>query len=173
MYKIFLYTTVFTLSFFIIWVAVEPIQIKVLLGVIGLTFLVPQIRTRLYKTSFIIRKCKVAFYSSLVFTFLFFSIDIKAFIKDPYIDFTIVFLIFSFSALGYFIYGIPVSLLSDSITTKLKTSRFYASGLIHIGFGLLTYFIGLGLIFPTLCSVIFFLIDEFLRKRESIKRTDY
>jgi hypothetical protein len=144
-------------------VSVEPLQLKVFLWSVCLALLIPQIRKKLFKTSLVIRKCKVALYSTLAFTFLG-CLNLT----DRSIDFAGLYFVFMLSLLGIFIYGIPVSLFSDFITSKLRSSRFYVSGLLHIGFGLLTYFIGFGIlmIFPTFCSIIFFLIDEFLRKRE-------
>jgi hypothetical protein len=169
MYKLFLYTSIFTLVYFIIWVGVESIPIKVVLGIIGLTF-IPQVRRRFYKTPLVIRKSKVALFSSLFLTLMLLILDIKAFIAEPNIDFTdftIIILIFLYSLLGSFIYGIPVSLFSDLVTTNTKKFRFYFSFLVHIGFGLLTFFfLGPVMILSTFCAFLFFLIDEFLRKKE-------
>jgi hypothetical protein len=170
MYKIFLYTSVFSLLFFIIWVGVETIHIKVVLGVIGLTFLIPKVRKKLYKARLLIRKSIVALYTSLILTCLSFIFVFKEVLTKSDFELTnfmLIFAIFLYSALGNFIYGIPVSLFSDLVTANLKKFRIYSSFLIHIGFGLLTcFFIGPGMIFAALCSLIFFLIDEFLRKRD-------
>ncbi|MCT2536216.1 hypothetical protein NC661_16740 [Aquibacillus koreensis] len=168
MYKLFLYSSVFTLIYFIIWVGVESIHIKVILGIVGLTFL-PRVRKNLYKTPLVIRKSKVALYTSLFFTFLLFILDIKALMTEPNMDFTVIILIFLYSFLGSFIYGIPVSLFSDLITANVKKYRFYLSFLVHIGFGLLSFFfLGPLMIIATFIALLFFLIDEFLRKRDYI-----
>lgn len=167
MYKVFLYISLLTLPLFIVWVGVESLQVKVVLGIIWFTILIPQIRKKLYN-SIVIRKIKVALYCSLIFTLLSPFTDIKAF-SDT--GFGILWLIFFFTLLVYLIYGLPVSIVSDLITKKLKTSRFYASGLLHIGFGLVTYFFGLELLLATMCSLVFFLIDELLRLRKVHYRT--
>jgi hypothetical protein len=166
MYKLFLHTSVFTLIYFVIWVGVESIHIKVVLSIIGLTF-IPRVRQKLYKTPLVIRKSKVAIYTSLFITFLLF---ILALITEPNIDstaFNVIFLIFLYSLLGNFIYGIPVSLFSDLITANVKKYRIYLSFLVHIGFGLLSFFfLGSLMILATFFALLFFLIDEFVRKRE-------
>lgn len=168
MYKYFLYTSVFTLIYFIIWIGIESIQIKVVLGIIGLTF-IPKIRKKLYTTPHVIRKSKVAIFASLFFTFLLFILDIKTFILEPNFDFSVNIIIFLSTLLGSVIYGIPVSLFSDLITKNVMKYRFYLSLLVHIGFGLLSFFfLGPLMIFATTFALLFFLIDEFIRKREYI-----
>ncbi|MBN8203493.1 hypothetical protein [Bacillus sp. NTK034] len=170
MYKSFLYALVLTLLYFIIWVGIESIHIKVVIGIIGLTF-IPQVRKKLYKTPLVIRKSKVALYTSLFFTFLLFILDIKSLITETNnssIDFNVIVLIFLSSLLGSFMYGIPVSLLSDFITTNVKRFRFYLSLLVHIGFSLISFFfLGPLMILATIFAFLFFLIDEFVRKREN------
>jgi len=170
MYKSFLYTSVFAVLYFIIWVGVESIQIKVVLFIIGLT-LIPKVRIKLYKTPLVIRKSKVALYTSLFFTFLLFILDNALFTTETKIgftDFSVFILVFFFSLLGSIIYGIPVSLLSDFITTNIKKFRIYLSFLVHFGFGLISFFfLGPLMIIATIFALLFFLIDEIVRKKEN------
>ncbi|MGM0843621.1 MAG: hypothetical protein ACQEUT_01490 [Bacillota bacterium] len=169
MYKLILNISVFTLIYFIIWVGVDSIPIKVMLGMIGLTLL-PKVRKKLYQTQLVIRKSKVALFTSVLLTLGVILPDIDSLIKEPGIllsDFSIVIFIFSTSMLGTFLYGIPVSLFSDLITANGRKYRFYLSFLVHIGFGLLSFlFLGALMNIAVLCALIFFLIDEFLRKKE-------
>ncbi len=166
MSKLFLHTSFFTLIYFIIWVGVESIHIKVVLSIIGLTF-IPQVRKKLYKTPLVIRKSKVALYTSFFFTFFLFILILITKSNINSTAFTVIILIFLYSLLGSLIYGIPVSLFSDLITANVKKYRFYLSFLVHIGFGLLSFFfLGSLMILATFIALLFFLIDEFIRKKE-------
>ena len=169
MYKLFLYASIIILISFIVLSSVDSVPIKVVLGLIGLTF-IPQVRKKLYKTPLVIRKSMVALYTSMLLTLFIIFPDIDSLIKEPNIflsGFTMIIFIFSSSLLGTFIYGIPVSLFSDLIITNVKKYRFYISLLMHIGFGLLSFFfLGSLMMVATLGAILFFLIDEFARKKE-------
>ncbi|WP_108672073.1 DUF6843 domain-containing protein [Peribacillus acanthi] len=69
-----------------------------------------------------------------------------------------------YAGIGNFLYGIPVSLVSDFLTRKLRKSRFIAAAFIHLFFGSITivFVEELG-IFSAICSLIFFLLDEGLK----------
>ncbi len=168
LYKQFLYALFFSMLYLIVWLGVESIQIKIVLGIIGLTF-IPNIRRKVYKVPLVIRKSKVALYTSFCFTFLIFILDIQTSITEPNLNFndvSFITFIFLSSLLGSFIYGIPVSLFSDSITKNVKKYRLHLSFLLHIGFGLITFFfLGPLMVLATLCALLFYLIDEFLRKK--------
>jgi hypothetical protein len=170
-YKFFLYVSVLSMLYLIIWLGIESIQIKIVLGIIALTF-IPNVRRKLYKAPLVIRKSRVALYTSLCFTFLIFIFDITTSITEPNLDFndfSFIILIFLSSLLGSFIYGIPVSLFSDFITINVKKYRLHLSFLVHIGFGLITFFfLGPLMILATLCALLFFLIDTFVKKREHV-----
>ncbi|WP_038704102.1 hypothetical protein [Planococcus sp. PAMC 21323] len=166
MYKVILYLSVVILISFIIWVGVESLPVKVALAIIGLTFL-PKTRKKLYKPLLVIRKGKVAFYASLLFTFLLLIFDIKTVITGSSTDFIFSIFVLSSCLLGNIIYGIPVSLLADLVTTHVRKYRVYLSFLVHIGFGLLSFFfLGPLMVLAAFMAILFFLIDEFLRKRE-------
>ena len=142
----------------IVLVSTTPIIMKTLLAFITIAFLFPVIRKLLFKDKF--RKIKVAFYSSLTFSIGLFLVSIfeePAFNLDG--DFIVVLF---YSLIGNFFYGLPVSLIAEFISMKYFNIRFWLSGLIHIGFGLATYFIDPGgfFIFAVICSIIFFALDE-------------
>ena len=168
MHKCILYIPVVTLISFIIWVGVESLPIKIALAIIGVTFL-PKIRKKLYKPLLVIRKGKVALYASLLFTFILLILDIKTVITEPDINFTFSIFILLSCLLGSIIYGIPVSLLADLITANVRKYRVYLSFLVHIGFGLLSFFfLGPLMVLAAFLAILFFLIDEFLRKKGPI-----
>jgi hypothetical protein len=82
-------------------------------------------------------------------------------------------IILLYAAVGNFLYGIPVSFLSDYFTIKLVKFRFIVAGFIHILFGFLTTFIigGFG-IFAGVCSLLFFLLEELQRKNRLQYKVD-
>jgi hypothetical protein len=81
-------------------------------------------------------------------------------------EFLFIFIVLFYSLIGNFVYGLPVSVLAEWISMKFSTIRFWLSGLIHIGFGLATYFIAPGFSVPSIiCSILFFAFDEITRKR--------
>ncbi|MBT2668330.1 hypothetical protein J7J00_23095 [Bacillus sp. ISL-4] len=157
------YILVFTMLVLltIVLVSTTPIIIKTLLALITIAFLFPVIRKLLFKVKF--RKIKVAFYSSLTFTIGLFLVSI---FEEPSFnfdgDFSLIIIVLFYSLIGNFVYGLPVSLIAEIISMKYFNIRFWLSGLIHIGFGLATYFIDPGgfFIFAVICSIIFFALDE-------------
>ncbi|WP_258265106.1 hypothetical protein [Rossellomorea sp. SC111] len=79
-------------------------------------------------------------------------------------------LVFFFSLFGNFLYGLPVSLIAEVISMRFSSMRAWISGFIHIGFGEVTYFIFPGYSLGAICcAVIFFLIDERMRKNSKEK----
>ena len=66
-----------------------------------------------------------------------------------------------------------VSLIAEFISMKFFNIRFWLSGLIHIGFGLGTYFIEPGFSIPAIiCSIIFFALDEITKKNSPSSSTN-
>ncbi|WP_027408870.1 DUF6843 domain-containing protein [Anoxybacteroides tepidamans] len=111
------------------------------------------------------RKIKSALFSTLALSGSIFLLDfIKGFEENPFINFIVVFI---YAAIGNFLYGIPVSILSDIITKKLVRYRFIAAAWIHILFGLLTIFMIRELwMYSVICSLLFFLSEEWQRRRK-------
>lgn len=169
MYKFLMYTSIVTLIFLIVWVGVESIEIKAALYIIVLTF-IPSIRKKLYKTQLVIRKIIVALYASILSIILIFVFDLITWFTEYNMDsadFSFIILVFLSCLLGSFIYGIPVSLLSDFLTAILKSYRFFLALLIHMVFGFISfYIIDALMVVAMLVALLFFFIDEFLRKRE-------
>jgi hypothetical protein len=164
------YTLIFSALVFlvILFVSSTPILLKSLLIILTIGFLFPHIRRIVFKDRF--RKIKVAFYSSVTFTIGLFLLTFltAVFNEQPFhfstefIPFMIIVLIYSF--IGNFVYGLPVSLIAEFISMKFSTIRFWLSAGIHIGFGLVTYFIVPEFTIPAvICSVIFFTLDEIIR----------
>lgn len=116
----------------------------------------------------ILRKVKVAFHTSILFTFTMFLISLPSIRNDLSFNEHLIpqyLVIFVYSLIGTYIYGLPVSLIAEWVTLRLKFFRLILSGLIHIGFGLITFgFSGDLFIFIVICSVLFFVIDEVLRR---------
>ncbi|WJV32108.1 hypothetical protein QTG56_22300 (plasmid) [Rossellomorea sp. AcN35-11] len=76
------------------------------------------------------------------------------------------FIVLAYSLLGTFVYGIPVSLLSDFLTKGLPKGRIIAAGFIHITLAYLTVFLIGGLAaFAIICAFIFFVIDESIKRK--------
>ncbi|MFF2457722.1 hypothetical protein [Peribacillus simplex] len=164
------YILVFTVlvMFTIVLVSTTPIIIKTLLAFITIAFLFPVIRNLLFKDKS--RKIKVAFYSSLTLTIGLFLVSIfEETSLNSGGDFIVVLF---YSLIGNFFYGLPVSLIAEFISIKYFNIRFWLSGLIHIGFGLATYFIDQGgfFIFAVICSIIFFALDEIAIVYSNLRR---
>ena len=141
----------------IVLVSTTPNIIKTLLAFITIAILFPVIRKLLFKDHF--RKIKVASYSSLTFTIGLYLVSIFKLDGD---SFQTILIVLFYTLMGNFFYGLPVSLIAEFISIKYFNIRFWLSGLIHIGFGLATYFIDPGgfFIFAVICSIIFFALDE-------------
>jgi hypothetical protein len=116
----------------------------------------------------LIRKIKVAFLTSILVTFVTFLIAIPFFLKDLSLNEEIIpqfLLIFIYSLIGNYLYGLPVSLIAEWVTSKLKFFRMALSGLIHIVFSLLTFSLsGDFFFFIVISSVLFFITDEVYRR---------
>ncbi len=66
-----------------------------------------------------------------------------------------------FSLFGNYIYGVPVSFLSEFLTKSLTNSRVYVAGFIYILFAYITVTMIDGFaFFSIICAVLFYLIDE-------------
>jgi Na+/melibiose symporter-like transporter len=143
-------------------------DVVALLGVVLVIFMFPAFRENIVKDKF--RKFKAAIYTSICFTiglFIFYFV-VSLFRGDAYMVegdyFLSVVVVFLLSLLGNFVYGLPVSLVAEVISMKVLRNRRWVSGLIHIGFGAVTYYIYPAFSLPAVCcSVIFFLWDERMR----------
>ncbi|MFT9600700.1 hypothetical protein [Mesobacillus sp.] len=155
---------------FIIYVSTIPAYIKLVLAIFAMAFLVPIARDIMFENK--LRKVRVAFYTSLAFSFGF--IVFSAMQDFSSVDIEIIagfLLVFFFSSIGIFCYGIPASVIAELVSRNFKKYRALVSGSMHIVFGLFTAVFGLSdylepgvFILPTLCSIIFFLIDEYTRR---------
>ncbi|MFJ5759281.1 hypothetical protein ACIQAA_09160 [Neobacillus sp. NPDC093182] len=116
----------------------------------------------------IIRKIKVAFLTSILVTFVTFLIALPSILKDLSLNEELILqflFIFNYSLIGNYIYGLPVSLVAEWVTSKLKSFRMVISGLIHIGFGLLSFNYSGDFFFSiVISSILFFLTDEVYRR---------
>lgn len=161
------YILIFSVLIFLIilLVSTTPVIIKTLLVIITIGFLFPVFRKLLYKDKF--RKIKVVFFTSLTFTMGLFLIAV---IEEQSLELSLgsiafIIVVLFYSLLGNFVYGLPASLIAEFISIRFFNIRFWLSGLIHIGFGLGTYFIIHDLFMPAIiCSVIFFVLDEITKK---------
>lgn len=169
------YILVFSVFVFliIIFVSSTPTLMKALLFMIGIGFLFPIIRKILFKDKF--RKIKVAFYSSLTFTIglLLFSFLSSSFGEHSFnVDGELIgffMIVLFFSLIGNFCYGLPVSLIAEWISMRFSQIRFFLSGILHIGFGLVTYLIAPFFFIPALIySIIFFGFDEVTRRNVAV-----
>lgn len=145
----------------IIFVSATPTMIKTVLIILAIAFLLPFIRNILWKNN--LRKIKVALYTSVVFTMW---LSLSLILDGESIAY--IFIIFFFSLIGNFLYGLPVSLLAEFLSIKFLDYRLIISGFIHIGFGFVPSIFELVLFTPAIiCSIIFFALDEMTRKRFS------
>ncbi len=163
----------------IIYVSTIPTYIKLLLAIFSILFLIPVAREMIFENR--LRKIKVAFYTSLIFS-LGFAV---APILNPLTSFDVsnvagFLIVFFFSSIGIYCYGIPASIIAELVSKRYFKYRALVSGIIHIAFGIFTVTFSFSLfdslhtsvfILPTICSIIFLLIDEITRRclRESFK----
>ncbi|MEH7180587.1 hypothetical protein [Neobacillus vireti] len=152
---------VFTVVVFLIILLVSstPMLLKILLALNAVALLFPIVRKTLLANKG--RKIKVAFYTSLIFTVLFYLLAILSDnnLTLEVIPFLVIVLLFSL--VGNFAYGLPVSIIAELTSNKFLNYRSLISGFIHIGFGLGTFFIEPEFFIPAIvCSVIFFALDE-------------
>ena len=152
----------------VIFLSSTPLPIKFFMAAMSIVFFVPRIRSIVFGKKMIQRKIKAAIYTSITVTSFWFC-GITIFGKGlEFEHLSIVLFVFFFSLVGNFSYGISVSILSEFIINKLTSYRILTSGFVHIGFGLLTYFIFVFelFIFSISCSIIFFVADQLLRRKE-------
>ena len=160
--------SIISILLLVIYLSSTPLPIKIFMAVMSIVFFVPRIRSILFGKKMVQRKIKAAIYTSITFTLFWFCGII---ILDKSLDFEnlilVIFVLF-FSLVGNFSYGLSVSILSEFLITKLTSYRILTSCLVHIGFGLLTYFIFVFelFLFSTSCSIIFFVTDQLLRRKE-------
>ncbi|MBW3112587.1 hypothetical protein KYJ26_12150 [Bacillus sp. MCCB 382] len=77
-------------------------------------------------------------------------------------------IVLMYALAGNLAYGIPVSILSDWLTKRMGRGRMLAAGIIHASFGGLTYLVIDGFAwFAVICAVIFFFVDEWLKRKDS------
>jgi hypothetical protein len=154
---------------FLLFVSDTPSWVKFLLFIMTVAFFIPVIRHTVYKDRY--RKIKAAFFTSVIFTIglYIFTVIMSIVEEDQYVvegevlQFMIV--VYFFSLIGNFLYGLPASMIAEFVSMKFSPFRFWLSGLIHIGLGAITYFILPGFSIPAVCcSVIFFTLDERIRK---------
>ena len=159
----------------IIYVSTIPSYIKLVLAIFSILFLIPVAREMMFENR--LRKIKVAFYTSLIFS-LGFAV---APILNPLSSFDVTnvagfLIVFFFSSIGIYCYGIPASIIAELVSKRYFKYRALVSGIIYIAFGLFTVTFSLFdslntsvFILPTICSIIFLLIDEITRRsfRES------
>ncbi|WP_335871840.1 hypothetical protein [Bacillus sp. 2205SS5-2] len=159
------------LVLFIVFVSTIPTYIKLVLAIFSISFLFPIAREIIFKNK--LRKIKVSFYTSLIFSLGF--IVVSNLNELPPFDINYIegfLLIFIFSTIGILGYGLPVSIIAELVSKKFIKYRACVSGIIHICFGLFTaifslfdeVYVGV-FILPTICSLIFFLVDEVTRRR--------
>ncbi|KON86240.1 hypothetical protein AF332_04970 [Sporosarcina globispora] len=164
-------TITVTLVLFIIYASTIPGYIKLVLAIFSITFLIPIAREIMFENG--LRKIKVAFYTALITSLGIMAVGTITDSPPIDIEYFMWFLIlFFFSSLGIFCYGIPASIIAELVSKRFVRHRALISGLIHIGFGLLTAIFGLSyylspgvFIIPALYSGFFFLIDEVTRRR--------
>ncbi|MCS0673444.1 hypothetical protein [Cytobacillus firmus] len=157
---------------FIVFVSLIPATIKWVFALFLISFLLPNFREIMFENK--LRKFKVAFYTSIIFT-LGFTIFLEPllFISFDFSNLFWLLLIFFYCSIGIFSYGIPSSIIAELVSRRSSRFRTLISGIIHIGMGLFTGVIGIysDMIEPgfyaisTICSVIFFLLDELTRRK--------
>lgn len=169
-----LYIPVLAILAFVIWASSWEIGIKITFSVLILVFL-SVVSRYLFTRITLLRKFKAALCASLFPFATLLLMDLGSINDYRGVDFAdlyflaALFLIFLF---GSIVYGVPASLISDFATSDVKRYRFPLAFLIHLGFALFSYlFLGQLMYFALLVAVLFFLFDEFLRKRE-IRRSN-
>ncbi|AUD14489.1 MULTISPECIES: hypothetical protein [unclassified Planococcus (in: firmicutes)] len=75
---------------------------------------------------------------------------------------------------GNFVFGIPTSLIADWATVRTEKFCVLLALLIHIAFDFISYlFLHDYVIFAVISAIVFFVVDEILRKREKpIQQTE-
>lgn len=174
MYNYLLYIPVLAILAFVIWASSWGIGIKITFSVLILVFF-SVVSRYLFTRDALLRKFKAALYASLFPIAILVLMALSSINDYNGVEFAdlyflaALFLIFLF---GSIVYGVPASLISDFATSDVKRYRFPLAFLIHLGFALFSYlFLGSLRYLALFVAVLFFLFDEFLRKRE-IRRSN-
>lgn len=167
MTKYIIYVPFFIFVLYMPVVHIASLEMMIALGVIALTF-IPKISKQLHKPARVKRKAKSALYTSLGLVLVplvmyirseLEGIDAAAFFLASHI-----LLIFLF---GNFVFGVPTSLIADWVTARAGKLRVLLALFIHIAFDFISYlFLHDYVIFAVISSIVFFVVDEILRKRE-------
>jgi hypothetical protein len=165
---------VFAVIVFLVIILVSTISsvIKILSILLSVAFLLPAFRKKVFTNDLFLRKLKVSLQTAFVFTAGLLLIALPSiFAEKALTNDLIPGLIFTFgiSLIVILVYGLPVSLLAEVISSRVPNNRAWVSGVIHVGFGLLTSLISLsfGLV-AAICAILFFLHDESVRGNDSI-----
>lgn len=142
------------LVLFMIVVSIESTIIRILLIILSIVFLLPGSRKTLFTNQMFFRKVKVSLYTSLIITGGLYITKLPSILSlFPEVAATVYFTLF-----GILIYGLPASMIAELVSNRTPVKRALFSGIIHIGFGLLAFFLSsfssFGVI-ASICSVIF------------------
>jgi hypothetical protein len=165
---------VFAVIVFLVIILVSTISsvIKILSILLSVAFLLPAFRKKVFTNDLFLRKLKVSLQTAFVFTAGLLLIALPSiFAEKALTNDLIPGLIFTFgiSLIVILVYGLPVSLLAEVISSRVPNNRAWVSGVIHLGFGLLTSLISLSFgLMAAICAILFFLHDEFARGNDSI-----
>lgn len=163
---LFLKVGVFSMFSLLILVSDTPFYMKVIFISAMLFFLLP-FGNHFFSKEQMSRKVFSAVTCVAVFTLLLTLVPALMFKEisnsTNFFDFGLSIIVVGFYAiLGFFIYGIPVSLLSDWISGHFS-KRLLVAGLVHLTFGMLL--IKELSIVPAICAASFWLIDEILQRK--------
>ena len=160
---------IFTVFSTLILLSDTPYYIKIIFMSVMLFFLLP-FRYEFFTKERMVRKTVGALGGAAIFTalLLFLPMLVTGDLWNPLDRDALVqgigplLLILIIALFGFFIYGLPASLLSDWLAARY-IHRLPVAGIVHIGFGLLL--IGELSFIPVICAVIFWGIDEILQRR--------
>ncbi|MCA0987220.1 DUF6843 domain-containing protein [Guptibacillus algicola] len=81
-------------------------------------------------------------------------------------DFGFVMMVMVLTAVGNFVYGIPISLLSDWISDRVPSFRFIIAAFIHLSMAVVTFVAIEGLyVFAVIAAVFFFIAEEWQHRK--------
>lgn len=163
---LFLKVGVFSMFSLLILVSDTPFYMKMVFISAMLFFLLP-FGNHFFSKEQMSRKVFAAVTCVAVFTLLLTLVPALMFKEisnsTSFFDFGLSIIAVAFYALlGFFIYGIPVSLLSDWISGHFS-KRLVVAGLVHLAFGILL--INELSVIPAICAASFWLMDEILRRK--------
>ncbi|WP_282019513.1 hypothetical protein [Planomicrobium okeanokoites] len=160
---------VFSIFSFLIMVSETPSYLKIIFISVMLFFFLP-FRYEFFIKERMWRKFIAAVSGTIIFTML--VLFVPVLLSGDLTNFSIFIesgdslgysiLVFSITLFYFLIYGLPVSLLSDWLASRYP-HRMVAAGFVHFGFGMLL--IGELWILPVISAMIFWVIDELLRRR--------